>query len=272
MRPHDRNESDDDRPIPPRRIASAVRPPPLRRYTVHQPLGAKQPYGWSARARELIAASGSHQSRTGTGVVRPSSESGALGETAPMAARRGHAMHRHLDGYRISALFRSHEHHARGFASAMRYRRRGADQGAAFHGRSAPTIRPGRNVRGGSRDKRAPVRPLDRSTNQPRYRDRHVRQPCTPGRSSWRTRRSNAAPPLNALSNWVSRTSVVPRGCHRSSGDTATSVRQTTSVSRSATCSRLPWVRRTQRGRLHRLSWPSSFNQPISESALSLTT
>ena len=103
MRPHDRNESDDDRPIPPRRIASAVRPPPLRRYTVHQPLGAKQPYGWSARARELIAASGSHQSRTGTGVVRPSSESGALGETVPMAARCGHAMHRHLDGYRIGA-------------------------------------------------------------------------------------------------------------------------------------------------------------------------
>ena len=63
----------------------------------------------SGHARGVVAVSGSHQSRTGTGVVEPSnthlshSQSGELGETAPMAALRGHAMHRHLDGYRTRA-------------------------------------------------------------------------------------------------------------------------------------------------------------------------
>ena len=80
---------------------------------------------------------------------------------------------------------------------------------------------------------------------------------------------SSTAPPSAALSNCASRTSDVPCGRHRSPGETTTSGLQTIRVSRSATRSGLPSVRRTQRGRLPRVSFPNSFNQPIRSSCFS---
>ena len=91
--------------------------------------------------------------------------------------------------------------------------------------------------------------------------------------NSRRTRSgTSTAPPCNRLFSCASRMSLVPCGCQQSLEEITTSALPTTRVSRSATRSARPSVRRTQRGRLPRSSLPSFFNQSIRTSRVSRTT
>ncbi len=83
-------------------------------------------------------------------------------------------------------------------------------------------------------------------------------------RNCCRVRPERSVPPLSrVLSNWASRTCILPLGCHWSSGATLTSHRPTMSVRRCATVPASPWVKRTQRGRLPRMSLPKLPNQSV---------